>query len=237
MNTQQIKSIAFDVVDDLESCLNRAKGLLYYSSTKDKKIFLAMAAIILLIILFHSHSESSFYLNLMKVLFISFVSFLIMVLSDTFWFLIKKKAMYKWNIKNKNIATLLIRAGKNEEKLNSKNINAEILTTALFYSQEYKYHAKRNGFEICLILLLLFFTFPSFVLFNIALFCAMFVYVFLYEQQSVEQVFDDISSLILLIGMSYKNNSKACEKFIINNNKQEIRDLKMLYDVVLKTQM
>lgn len=233
---QWIKTTFTEVEGDFNSCLNRAIYFISNSSSKSELLFFTSAIIILLFIIFHSNSEAGFYLNLSKILFVSIASFFVFCLSDCFWFLIKKAQLYKLNIRNrKNIASLIKRMHDEKVFDNENNhIEAKILMTAIFNSEGYKYHAKRNAVEICLILLILLFTFPLFFLFNLALFCVMFVYVFLYEQQSVNQVFDDIGSLIFLIDKSYKNNPKECEKFIINNSNQEIRDLRMLYYAVSK---
>ncbi|OGH17149.1 MAG: hypothetical protein A2869_01930 [Candidatus Levybacteria bacterium RIFCSPHIGHO2_01_FULL_40_58] len=230
----QIGRISLDLISDLESCLNRAKYLLSYSSAKNEKIFLAIATIILLVLIFSSHSKAGFYINLAEVIFISLASFFIFVSSDTFWFLRKKVDLYKLNIRNKKNILTLIQGVKNDESRSVEgDIEEQIRSIVKFNSIEYKIHARRCAIEISFFLIILLFTFPLFFFFNIALFCAMFVYVYLYEQQSVNQVFDDIASLIFLIGRLHAKNNEKCKRFIKKNKQQEVRDLTRLYGIVL----
>lgn len=233
---EDTKNTFFDVISDLKSCIFHANDLLIYSSSKDIRIFFAAVILILTLITFRSDSKTTLYMNLLMVMFTSIVSYFIYCLSDYFWFLIKKKQIYQLNLKNNKSINILIKRTHNESNDYGKaNFEDEINSITNFYTCEYKTHAKRYAIEISVFLLILFFTFPSFFLFDLALFCGMFVYVFLYEEQSVNQAFDDISSLLYFIGSFYKENPEKCKRFITRSEREEIKDLTKLYHAVVKT--
>jgi len=230
---QQIKYTILEVKDDFESSLNRAKYLLSDSSSRKEKILLAMAAIILVLLIFRSHSESDFYINLVKIIFITLTSFFIYVSSDTFWFLVKKGQVYKLNIVHrKNIISLTKKVRKDENYKDEGNEEEKIQAIVEFNTLGYKIHTRRYAIEIAFFLVLLLIVAPWFFLYNIALCCAMFVYVFLYEQQAVNQVFDDIASLVFYIDNLHKKKQNKCKIFILENEHQEVKDLTKLYSIV-----
>jgi len=62
----------------------------------------------------------------------------------------------------------------------------------------------------------------------------MFVYVFLYEKESIAQVFGDIINLTNGIRKLIKEDPKKCREFIFESKHKEVRDLKKLYKFVLE---
>lgn len=230
---KELKTTLSEVIDDFKSCIIHVNDLAIYSTVRNIKIFLFVFFLIFVILIFQSNSKAVFYLNFAKVLFISLVSYFIFCLSDYFWFLIKKGMVYKWNIKNKKHVKSLIERSKNNKNFEEVNFEEKIVYTAKYNSDGYKIHAKRYIAEISLLLLILLFIFPLFFLFNIALFCVMFVYVFLYETQPANQAFDDIGLLISCILRLHKENPVKCNAFITKNEKEEVKELSKLYDIVL----
>ena len=231
---QKIKDTFFDVVSDFKSSIFHVNDLLIHSQDKHFKIFFAFVILLLLMITFRSESKSTFYINLFMVIFVSLISYFIFCLSDYFWFLIKKKKVYTANIKYKKNINICIKRLPLSSNVEEDSIEKQILSTVGFYSGGYKVHTNRYGVEIVLLLLILLFTYPSFFLLNIGLFCGMFVYTFIYEQQSSGQAFDDISLLLNCINELHKENPEKCKSFIIKNKQEEVKELKKLYQSVLK---
>lgn len=229
-----IENIVSEVKGDISSCFNRASYFVNNSTSKGEKIFFLFVIVVFLIILFNSENEASFYLNSVRIILISATTFILLCLSDTFWFLLKKVQVYNLNIKNRKNINSLFKELAGKEDLDYNNYQSAVQSITRFYSKDYKYHAKRNLIEISLILLFLLFTFPTFFIFNLALFCGMFVYVFLYEQQSVNQAFEDISDLLSLINKMHKKSPEQCKSYILSNSLQEIKDLKILYNTVVR---
>lgn len=231
---QKIKNTFFDLVSDAKSTIFHAKNLLSNSSTKNIRKFYASVILILIIIIFRSNSLMAFYINFFGALFCSIVSYHIFCLSDYFWFLVRKKQVYALNIKYKKNINLLIKrlplTSDTEEDTNEE----QILSNVRFYSEGYKVYTNRFAVEIILLLLILLFTYPLFFLLNIAIFCGMFIYAFIYEQESSGQVFGTITLLLNCINELHKEDPEKCKRFIIKNELEEIKDLKMLYQSVIK---
>ncbi|GIV44974.1 MAG: hypothetical protein KatS3mg035_2097 [Bacteroidia bacterium] len=234
---QNIKNIIVEVLADLESCFNRASYFINTaSSPKGELIFFLLSILVLFTLTLRSADEANFCFNLSKIIFVSIATFLVFCLSDTFWFLIKKAQIYKWNIKNKkNIKMLIEQIGnKKYPDIDREHIEVKILSIANFNTEGYKYHAKRNAVEVGFILLVLLFTFPSFFIYNIALFCGMFIYIFLYEEESFDHIYSDIAYLIYYIEILYRENPKNCKKFIIKNRNHKIRELRTIFNLISK---
>lgn len=231
---KNIKSTFFDLVFETKTIIFHAEDLLFNSSTKNIRKFYVFVILILAIIIFRSNSLMAFYINLFGALFCSIVSYYIYCLSDYFWFLIKKKQVYALIIKYKKNINLLIKRLPLTSDIEEDTNEKQILSTVSFYSESYKVHTYRYAVEIILLLLILLFTYPLFFLLNIAIFCGMFIYTFIYEQESSGQVFNDITLLLNSITELHKEDPEKCKRFILNNKKEEIKDLKMLYQAVIK---
>lgn len=231
---EKIKETYHDVITTFGSCIIHANDLLIYSSTKDAIIFFVFFIFILAITIFYSSNQAEFYINLLRVLFTIVITYFIFCISDYFWFVIKKKQVYKLNLENKkNINKLLnkIDYNKSAEEVDNEK---QILSIVKFYSEKLKIQATRYAIEISLLLLLLLFINPTLFLFNIILFGGMFFYIFLYEWQSVNQAFDDIEALIYFIDKLNKENPEKCKKFMKESEHEEIKNLSNLYQAVLK---
>lgn len=233
---QKTKTTFFDVVYDFWSSIIHANDLIIYSSNKSIIIFTLVVLLVFFALIFNSNSQVGFYTNFLRVLLVSFATFFVFCLSDYFWFLIKRNAIYKWNIKHKKRINILLERKRKEKSLDEKiNFEKEIISTATLNSKDYKYHAKRYAIEICFLLFILLYIDPLFFVFNLFLFCGMFIYIFLYEEQSVDQAFDGISTLLYCIDSFNRENPEKCKRLILNNERKEIRELINLYKAVLKT--
>ena len=65
------------------------------------------------------------------------------------------------------------------------------------------------------------------------LFLGMFVYDGLYVRGSTTQAFSDTILLLSCIKEFNKEDPKKCKKYVLENKKKEIRNLKELYKLVL----
>lgn len=231
---KNIKSTFFDLVFETKTIIFHAEDLLFNSSTKNIRKFYIFVILILAIIIFRSNSLMAFYINLFGALFCSIVSYYIYCLSDYFWFLIKKKQVYALIIKYKKNINLLIKRLPLTSDIEEDTNEKQILSTVSFYSESYKVHTYRYAVEIILLLLILLFTYPLFFLLNIAIFCGMYIYTLIYEQESSGQVFNDITLLLNSITELHKEDPEKCKRFIIDNELEEVKDLKMLYQSVIK---
>lgn len=233
---EKIKITFFDAVHDFWSSIAHANDLMIYSSTKNIIIFSISALLVLAFVIFNSESIVGFYISISRVLITIIASYFIFCLSDYFWFLIKRNAIYKWNIKHKNRINILLDRKRKDKSLDEKiNFEEEIIYTATLNSKDYKYHAIRYAVEICFLLFTLLYIDPMLFVFNLFLFCGMFIYIFLYEEQSVDQAFDSISTLLYCIDSFNRDNPEKCKRLIMNNELKEIRELIYLYKAVLRS--
>lgn len=232
---KEVKTTSLEIIDDFKSFIYRAEILLDDSPSRNIKIFFLTVIYALLIALFFSQNKVEFYINIFRVLLISFVTFFIYCLSDYFWFLIKKEQIYRQNLKDTKSINKIIKIMHNRiNEQSNTGFEEKIISVIEYYSSEYKIHAKRYAIEISIFLLILLFTFPWFFLFNIAVFCAMYFYIFFHETQSIDQAFDDIGYLLYCINNFNKENPEKCEKFIAQSEQEEIRGLVWLYIAVLR---
>ncbi|GEM_PF-4090987 len=231
---QKIKDTFFHVVSDFKSSIFHVNDLLIHSQDKHFKMFFALVILILAMITFRSNSQTALYLNLFMVIFVSLISYFIFCLSDYFWFLIKKKVVYTENIKYKKNINFCIKRMPQNSDIEEDSYEKQILATVGFYSNGYKIHTYRYAAQIVLFLLILLFSYPDFFLLNIAIFCGMFVYTFVYEQESSGHAFNDISLLLNCINELHKENPEKCKSFILKNELEEIKELKMLYQAAIK---
>ncbi len=229
-----IKRIVLEVAGDLVSCKNRFLMLEGYATNRHFLVFIFVTLIILGIVIFSSGSQPEFYLNLLKLLLVLLMSFFVYCQSDCFWFLIAKAYLYDYKIKHRRHMKTLMEMANKTSFNETGNIQGYILLTAFYNSRGYKRHATRYLIEICLMLFMFLYIMPDFFLYNLGIFAAMFVYVFLYEREAISQVFGDIILLINCIRELIKEDPKECRIFILKNNNQEIRDLKKLYKFVLE---
>ncbi|MDO8658297.1 MAG: hypothetical protein Q7K55_06150 [Candidatus Levybacteria bacterium] len=215
---QEIKKIYLDVIDTFRSCIFHASDLLIDSSTKDAIIFFVFFLLVLAITIFYSNSQVEFYINLLKILFILVITYFIFCISDYFWFVIKKRQVYKLNLENKKNINGLLKEMDYSKSMEEEDVKKQILSIVKFYANDLKTGARMYVIEISFLLILLLFIDPLFFLFNIALFGGMFFYVFLYEGQSVNQAFDDTEALLYCIYKLNKENPDKCKRFITKNN-------------------
>jgi len=234
---QQIKTTFLEVISDFKSCINRANYFISNSTKKQLDIFFAVFIIFLAIVIVISGNKDIFFLNILKIIFVCLITYLIYCISDYFWFLIKKNSIYKiaLTLRNREYIDSLIKKtqvpNSNQDKLDPKQ---KIYLVTRFYNKEYKYHAKRYAIEIAILQYVLLFYFPSIFILNLLLFGAMYFYVFIYEHEASFHAIDDIQLLIGNIKRLHEINPKQCKEFIINNDHQEVKDLKKLYNAVIK---
>ena len=226
-----LKNLFLDIIDDLISCRNRAEGLIFKSEFH-KKFLIAGAGIVLSVIILRSHSQEFFYIQIIKLLLICFITFLIFVQSDTFWFLTKKALMYHLQIRiRKNIRSWLKTKKKTDMPEMKDNIG-QILITTYTWTTGYKKELNRIGFEIGLLLMILYFFAPLFFVFNISLFLSMFLYISFFNNASAYQIYWEMLILARCVENEYKSDKENCRKFILENRSQSVRDLETIYSVI-----
>jgi hypothetical protein len=172
-----------------------------------------------------------------KSIFVAVITFIFLAWSNTFWFLVKKIWMYKIHIKKgRNIYNYIKSIKKIEmEETDSENLKGLITTISSYNWKGIKYVALRNGINASIILLILYFTFPIFVVFSLMLFCVQFIFVMIYDNQSSSQVFNDIRLLVYCIHVLFKENPESCRKFIYENKIESVRELGAIYRAVKRS--
>ncbi len=165
-------------------------------------------------------------------MFVSFITFIIFVQSDTYWFLRKKAWSFKLVVKNRKSIQTTIKKIKELKLEKEKNPIGAIYVTAYNDLVGYKPHARRLEIEIIILLAILFFTFPPFFFFNLALFCMMFFYVTFYESQAPTYVWQDIMTLTNSVKSLYEDDPENCRKFILENDSLYVRELGNIYRTV-----
>lgn len=228
---RKIKNLFNDIIGDFVSCKNRAVYLLSFSPINKKFLFATLIAIFLFTI-FRSSSKYEFYLYFIEILFVSFVTFIIFVQSDTYWFLRKKAWSFKLIAKNRKSIQDTIKKIKKLKLEKEKNPIGAIYVTAYNDLEGYKPHVLRIEIEIIVLLAILFFTFPPFFIFNLALFCMMFFYVAFYESQASTYVWQDIMALTNSVKSLYEDDHEKCRKFILENDSLYVRELGNIYRTV-----
>ena len=229
-----IKRKIIEVIDDLKSCKVRAVMLKETSTTEQFILFIVFSFIIFGIILFNSTNQADFYSHTINTLLIVLITFIIYCLSDYFWFLKNKQYVYERNIRETEFMKDLL------DKANASLINTEltkqvqIQLVTNYYAKEINTYIYRYLGEIIFLLIVLLYINQLFFYFNLVLFFGMFVYDALYARGSTTQAFSDIVLLLSCIKEFNKEDPKKCKKYILENKKKEIRDLKKLYKSILK---
>lgn len=230
---RKIRILFFEIIGDFESSQNWACMLLN-SSPIDKKILAIGFILVLIIVTIGISNPNNLILYFLKIVFVTVVTFLILTWSNTFWFLIKKLWIYKLQIRRRQNINYYLKnmAAEKLKESDAQNPKGAIYMISYYNSVGFKYHAKRNGVEISLLLMMLLFNFPLFFVFNLALFGVILVYVFLYEQQSTNQVVNDIKILIHCVNLLYEENPENCRKFILENTMASVRELSSIYRAI-----
>ncbi len=229
-----IKIKIIEVIDDLKSCKTRAIMLKDNSTTEQFVVFIVFSLIIFGIILFNSVSQADFYSHTINTLLIVLITFIIYCLSDYFWFLKNKQYVYERNIRETEIIKGLL--GKTNISLINTELTKQVqiqLVTNYYAKEINSYIYRYLGEIICLLIVLLYIN-QLFFYFNLVLFFGMFVYDALYARGSTTQAFADTILLLSCIKEFNKEDPKKCKKYILENKKKEIRDLKKLYKSILK---
>jgi hypothetical protein len=232
---RKIRSVFFDVIHDFWSCIYHAHDLLIDSSTKSVVIFFILVVLAFFATVFNSNNQAEFYINFLKIIFVSVVTYFIFCLSDYFWFLKNKFYLYDKCINNKKYMKIALKNAKTIDNLKADlDIKGQLWFTVFYYSNGWQRHAKRYLVEICVLLVILFNVAPIFFIYNLIIFAAMYLYVFFYEKQSAAQAFADIFLIINCIKKLNKENPGKCKSYILENKLVEIRELKILYQAILK---
>ena len=113
----------------------------------------------------------------------------------------------------------------------TKQEQIELVTN--YYAKEINTYTYRYLGEIIFLLITLLCINQLFFFFNLMLFLGMFVYDGLYVRGSTTQAFSDTILLLSCIKEFNKEDPKKCKKYILENKKKEIRNLKELYKLVL----
>lgn len=228
---RKIKNLFNEIKGDFISCKNRAQYLLSFSPI-DKRILFAALIIIFLFTVFRSSSESEFYLYFLKILFVSVITFINYVQSDTYWFLRKKVWCFKLISNNKKCILDTIKNIQDQKIEKEKNPIGAIYVTAYSDLEGNKPLITRIQIEIIIVLTILFFTFPAFFVFNVVLFCGMWLHVTFFEHQANQQVWQDILALTNSVKSLYEEDPENCRKFIMENTMLSVRALENIYMTV-----
>lgn len=229
----KLKVLFDDMIGDIISCWNFANQI-FDNPPIDKHVALLGLALIFIIPLFVVSNQNGIYLYFVRVLSVSLITFAVLTWSNTFWFIMKKTWMYKIHIKKRksinyylnNINTLKI------EDPEAENPEGALYVISNYNSVGFRKHAFRNAIEVALLLLILLITMPLFFLFNLALFCVQFFYIFIFDNQSSSQVFNDLKTLVFCVHKLYKTNPEDCSKLIFENKMESMRELRTIYRAI-----
>lgn len=230
---QKIKIIFFDVINDFKSTFQHAHDLLIDSPAKIVILLFLMVLFMLFYTAYGSHSQAEFYVNFSRFLIAGIAIFFVYCLSDYFWFLIKRKTYYKICLSHKKHINLLLKiVAKNNFQEDDSDYERIISSTAKDASMGHEYHVIRYAVLIILIAGLVSNIIPDFFLLSILIFGGMFFYVFLCEKQCIGQASENLCILIHNIKLFNKESPKKCKKFIMENEREEIKELQKLYKIV-----
>jgi hypothetical protein len=233
----KIEDIASDIKSDFMSCIYHAHDLLINSSTRRITIFFIIVLAFFVSQIINSHNAVEFYVNFFQGILFGISVYFVFCFSDFFWFLLKRKTCYKISIKSRrNINILLKEIKRKDAVLEDEDFEKTISAEVSLICNEYKRHATRYVIEILSITILMSYVSADFYFFTFIIFGGMFFLIFLNERQPADQAFDSISLLIQNLRQFNKLHPKKCKKFIMENNVEEIRKLKFLYKIIVKSQ-
>lgn len=229
----KITALLDEIVGDFLSCWNLAKYIVK-SPPIDKRVAIIGLIIVLLTPFSAISTGSGILLYFVYALFATFITFLILAWSNTFWFLMKKSWMYKFHIKTRKSIRYFLKDVKTLQLDSPEADNSEgaLYVISYFNSEGYKYHAIRHAIEVYILMLLLFYVLPLFFVFNVAIICLQFFYVMIFDNQSSSQVINDIKILIFCIHKLYALNPEECKKLIFKNTMKQMRELGTIYKTV-----
>ena len=223
------------VLQDFWSCIFHAHDLLINASTRRVTIFFIIVLAFFISQVINSHNTAEFYVNFFQGILFGISLYFIFCFSDFFWFLLKRKTCYKIFIKSRrNINILLKEIKRKDVVLENEDFEKTISAEINLICNEYKRHATRYVIEILSITILMSYISADFYFFTFIVFGGMFLLIFLNERQPVDQAFDSISLILQNLRQFNKLHPKKCKKFILENKLEEIRELKRLYQTVLK---
>jgi len=228
-----LKRKLIEVIDDLKSCKVRAVMLKNNSTKLQLIVFIVLSLIIFGVIFFNSTNQVDFYLRMVYTLLIVLITFIVYCLSDYFWFLKNKQYVYEQSIREKELMKDLLKR-TNVSLINSELTKQEQIELVInYYAKEINTYTYRYLGEIIFLLITLLCINQLLFFFNLMLFFGMFVYDGLYVRGSATQAFSDTILLLSCIKEFNKEDSKKCKKYVLENKKKEIRNLKELYKLVL----
>jgi hypothetical protein len=228
-----IKRKLIEVIDDLKSCKVRAVMLKDNSTKLQLIVFIVLSLIIFGVIFFNSTNQIDFYSRMVYTLLIVLITFIVYCLSDYFWFLKNKQYVYEQSIRERELMKDLLKR-TNVSLINSELTKQEQIELVInYYAKEINTYTYRYLGEIIFLLITLLCINQLLFFFNLMLFFGMFVYDGLYVRGSATQAFSDTILLLSCIKEFNKEDPKKCKKYILENKKKEIRNLKELYKLVL----
>ncbi|OIP57968.1 MAG: hypothetical protein COX79_05625 [Candidatus Levybacteria bacterium CG_4_10_14_0_2_um_filter_36_16] len=233
----KLKNLFFGIREDFISVKYKFLSFYYFSSLRDKIIFSSAIVCIFLITVFTSTSKAEFYVSAARITAVIIITFFIFVLSETLWSAVKKTWYYKVHVKNRRSISVYL---KNIHQVKFEGPEADHPEGAIYIisssnSSGYGDNIVRNGLEIVILLSILVDIFPYSFDINFILICITFIYVMIYDRQSVDQVFSDLVVLILCIDKLYKENPENCRKIIMENDILSMQELRTIYRAVKRS--
>lgn len=229
---ENIYDIIFDLWGDFRSCRNRAAWLVHYTPAR---VFLILYPFFILGLSDNAHSFLEFTLITLKILFVSVLSFIVFVLSDTFWFLTKKTYVYTKSLNTQEFITFYLNKNKPVIPQDAEELKAQIQDIQRLHFKDAALRLRNYKIKIVILLLLIFLTSAPFLYFNMAVFIAMMVYKGVYDNEPYEYAFAELLTVTHCVLALYKINPEDCKRFILENENQYMKKLEKVYRVVKKS--